>query len=295
MKKRLIIFGLVLLLGCCVSSISAMAYQTRVNLIIELKNHDSALEPIEGYFDILFKISDDDTRFSSTIQPLFMETYPNYQTFTYLSDSQWISFLAYGGDDSYGVESNTNQYLYYSHAFYFHPTDQFKVVKIDADGQIESESEVIVFDDPGPFESLSVTVSFDPILNQFELRSIFGIRLLYCIFIGFLLIGVTIVLFLSRFGLMALYKSLHSYEKKLNTLYLFTTVPLSCLFVFMGFVYPEEITRLWMGMILLGILLIEALWIINRIATLENKKKVVIANYVTLIPYLLILLFIIIN
>lgn len=294
MKKRIILLGLVLLLSSCITSISAMAYQTRVDLIIELKNHDSTLEPFEGYFDILFLLSDDDSRFSTAVQPLFMETHPNYTTYTYLSDSQWVSFLAYGGVDSYGVESNTNQYLFYSHAFYFQPSDQFKVVKIDVDGQIESESEVIVFDNPGPFDSLEAILSYDTTSNQFELVSLYGIRLLYAIFIGFLWIGVSIVLFLSRFGIMALYKSLHSYEKKLNILYMFTTVPLSCLFVFIGFVYPEATTQLWMGVILLSILIMESFWIAYRVAPLENRRQVIIANYVTLLPYLVLLLSIVV-
>ena len=136
---------------------------------VTMKVTNSVGDFIDGHIDILVLRSDFEGELVSSINVVFLREFPEYESFDYLEDDEWISYCAYV-EDAHCTYSQVNGYFIFgSHDGEYERLDDVKFIHINGDGDVVKESKI--YDVPNSlfFQSFSNYNTYDETSNEFQI------------------------------------------------------------------------------------------------------------------------------
>lgn len=148
MKQRtfssIIIISVIILIVVSFFFVPTFNLSNYRGISIESNNFDET----DGHIDMLVPRSDFEDQLRSTINPAFIDEFPNYATFDYLyiDNSEWVSYSAYVEDAYFSLFPQFGHFYFATGSvFYELELDDIKFIHVDADGNTVSVSYVYSF------------------------------------------------------------------------------------------------------------------------------------------------------
>lgn len=288
MKKIVIIGLLMIFIIVSTPTLHAMSYLNQIGISVTIDEWDTIEdeEPLDGYFDILIPI----VQFSYVIRPSivtdnFKAQFPDYEHYDYLYSDTWISYLAYFEDANYYETHEPYTFEFYSHFNELNFATSFKVVKINSEGDITSESEVIVFPALNQFEKQDIILNYDIQNDSFEIVQLVSERIIFFAFMILFGISFTFLHFIVRFLVINGLKVKNNIEKKILFVQLLTTVPASLFMVQLLFNYPIFQESYYLYVLFFGILFVETLILYFTVKDKSLYGQAIKFNTISYLPY----------
>jgi len=245
------------------------------------------------YFDLLLPREQlESIELSPGINEDFIEINPNYLTFDYLNDEDWISFLAYTNTSFSIVTQVGKNTSFCSFNFRFEPNDQFIIVKINAFGEIVSESQMFIVPTMRDYQDLDFVIEYDSVLESFTLTNTISDRPLYMFFIYFFALFGVFILIIGRFLILNGLRINNDAEKKILIIYLFTTIPMVYFVVNLLVLRPEISLNYLSWLFVPGVFLFESIGIYLLLKNKEQFQRSFLYNLIAYLPYALFVLFV---
>ena len=175
MDKYKILFALFLILifltrvnitNVCACS-PVIYYDTTIITVDQDEFDDSP----EYNYDLLFHKVDYPEYFQETVNNRFIATHPNYESFTFLDDGEWVSYKAHYSSDQGIWESGWNHEF---NGMNGNSIQEYKIIVFDDEGNIIKISSIYNKDDFGFYEDGE---DFGSIAHTFdEGTELFGVR-----------------------------------------------------------------------------------------------------------------------
>ena len=163
MKKTLIIVMMVIVTLLSIQTVYASQPTNSRNLFVEYDD-----EELEGHIDLLVLKSELSGYYTSEVNMSFRQEHPNYQSYDYLDDGEWVSFCAH-------IESSTCRQEYWISIFEHVNIDvlpdvlsSIKLVYIDENGDTITISDTIEVPNERFYQERDIRLYFNTITFEFE-------------------------------------------------------------------------------------------------------------------------------
>lgn len=161
MKKIFSVLVLCILVIIYSTSVNATE-PTEPGIFVVISNPD--LVEFTGHIDMLVKASHFEGHISSTLKSDFTSRYPNYETFDYLNDSEWISYCGFILDSNCFIEEDLSITHFATEHDEYLDIDAVKFICVDQEGNTISLSEMFKIPRPLSFQ--------DPVLlNSYNIKT----------------------------------------------------------------------------------------------------------------------------
>lgn len=296
--KKIVLIGLLLLsLFVMTPTLKAMSFLNQIGISVTINEWETMEdeEPLDGYFDILIPI----VQFNDAIRPSivtdnFKANFPDYEHYDYLRNETWISYLAYFENANFYETHEPYTFEFYSHLNDLYFATSFKIVKVNSEGDITSESEVIVFPALNRFEKQDIIINYDIENDSFEVVQLVSERVIFFVFMILFGISFTFLHFVIRFLILNGLKVKNHIERKLLFVQLLTTIPATLLMVQLLFNYPIFQDSYSLYGLFFGILLVEIFVLYLTVSDKSFYGEAIKYNMISFLPYSLIILLLVI-
>lgn len=289
MKKTFLLFILVFFILGFLPFVQGVSYYESLGITVQMSQEDE--ESFSGYFDLLVPadqfINGTD---HLTVSQNFMSLHPDYAEYSYLNDSSWISYLAYFTDAEYNISVNPFKYIFYGHGDPLYFVTSFKIVKINDDGEITSESEMIEFPALNKFEKQDIILNYDSAQSSFNVIQLSSARIFTVFLIGLFGFVYLFIHFIHRFLIMNHFKVENRIEKRILIIQLITMIPSTLIMVQALTTYPVFSNVLYLYLLFFGIIIFESLGIYLILPDKMQVRNALLKNMYSFIPYAVIVI-----
>lgn len=270
-------------------SIQGVSYNEPLDITIKMSPEDEG--NFTGYFDLLIPAN----QFINGTDHLivnenFISIHPDYAEYSYLNDSLWISYLAYFTDASYHVQINPFSYIFYGHGNPLYFVTSFKIVKVNDNGEVTAESEIIEFPTLNKFEKQDIVLNYDSVQNNINVIQLTSKRIFIVFLVGLFGFVYLFIHFLHRFLIINFLKVNNRIEKKILIIQLITMIPSSLIMVQALTTYPIFSNVFYLYLLFLGIIIFESLGIYLILPDKTQFHDTLQKNIYSFIPYAVIVI-----
>ena len=291
MKKFVLIGLLMISFIVLIPVVKGMSFLNQIGISVTIDEWETIEdeEPLDGYFDILIPV----VQFYYSIRPSmvtdgFKTNFPDYEDYDYLYSETWISYLAYFENATFYESHEPYTFEFYSHMNDLYFASSFKVVKVNGDGVITSESEVIVFPTVNRFDKQDIILDYDIENDSFEDVQLISENVFFLFLMVLFGISFTFLHFIIRFLIINGLKVKNQIEKKILFVQLLTAIPASLLMVQLLFNYPIFQENYYLYGILFGILFVESLILYFTVTDKSFYGDSIKYNSISYLPYSLL-------
>jgi len=176
---------------------------------------------IDGHIDMLVPISDFKDQINVDINSKFIDAYPNYQTFDYLTNTEWISYWAYVDGATCSIDRHYDFFLFADSSEELKSLDEVKFIYVDIEGNTIVESEAFKVPNTFLFLEFNRLQHFDVANQEFDIDMALSIDRVF-IFVLFAVLLVSFIFTCYRLLIAHLFK-LNYKKNSRKGLYYFLT------------------------------------------------------------------------